>query len=301
MKIQGVIPVIPTPFRDGRFDLPSFERLLDHMLPFVDGYVLLGSTGEAPSMDLAERQAIAAAALELSGEKMTVVVGVTDTSLANTIALCQHAEAHGAAGVLCASPFYFPNSVEGLRRHLGAIDAALEGELVFYDNPPATKTQVSASDVVAWAEELEHLRTVKLTDHDLSKIAVWQQAGLGVMAGDDPIAFQYLAEGVDGAMIIAPCVFPEAFRAAWDRAQAGDLTGAFDIFGPEIAPFSHIFGIGDEIATTKAVLADLGIFTSAEVRSPLTEVDAARTSLLRSAYDIGTAQGSRRATAARTG
>ncbi|MDX6512636.1 MAG: 4-hydroxy-tetrahydrodipicolinate synthase, partial [Gaiellaceae bacterium] len=55
VSITGVLPVIPTPFLDGRFDSASFQRLLDQMLDHVDGYTLLGSTGEAPSMTTEER------------------------------------------------------------------------------------------------------------------------------------------------------------------------------------------------------------------------------------------------------
>lgn len=287
MTIEGIIPVIPTPFRDGRFDGSSFERLLEYMLPSVDGYVLLGSTGEAPSLTLTERQEIAAAALALTDPQKTVVVGVSHTCLADTLALARHAQEHGARGVLCAAPYYFPNAREGVLRYLTELDAMLEIELVFYDNPVATKTRLSAETVVDWAARLEHLNTVKLTDSDLSKIDVWHAAGLAVFAGDDPIAFQYLAAGVDGAMMIVPAVFPEPFRAAWDLVRSGALQEAQAIFGREIAPFSHAFGIGEEIATSKALFADIGVFASAEVRLPLVEVPAARRRLLRAAFDLG--------------
>jgi dihydrodipicolinate synthase/N-acetylneuraminate lyase len=150
--------------------------------------------------------------------------------------------------------------------------------------------------VAAWASELEHLNSVKLTDSDLSKIDVWHAAGLTVLAGDDPIAFQYLAAGVDGAMMIVPAVFPEAFRATFDLVRAGALEEAFTIFGREIAPFSHAFGIGEEIATTKALLADIGVFSSPEVRPPLSGVPDDRLPVLRAAFELGSER-----TAARTG
>jgi 4-hydroxy-tetrahydrodipicolinate synthase len=296
MSIEGILPVIPTPFLDGRFDRPSFERLLEHMDAGVDGFVLLGSTGEAPSLTVAEREEIAAVVLGLTDPAKTVVVGVTDTCLEDSLRLARHAQEHGARGVLCASPFYFPNSDDGLRRWLAALDAALDIELVFYDNPVSTKTRVTAHAVAGWASELEHLNSVKLTDSDLSKIDVWHTAGLTVLAGDDPIAFQYLAAGVDGAMMIVPAVFPEAFRATFDLVRAGALEEAFTIFGREIAPFSHAFGIGEEIATTKALLADIGVFSSPEVRPPLSGVRDDRLPVLRAAFELGSER-----TAARTG
>lgn len=288
MALEGILPVIPTPFLDGRFDVDSFGRLLDHMLPSTDGYVLLGSTGEAPSMTTRERTTIAAAALEMTPADKAVVVGVSHTALAETLALADHAQEHGARGVLCAAPFYFANAPEGLGAYLRELDALLDIELVLYDNPAATKTTLPADLVVRWAEELDHLGTVKLTDHDLSKVHTWQRAGLRVLAGDDPIAFRYLAAGVDGVVIIAPVVFPQAFRCAWDELRAGHLDESFAIFGAEIAPFLHVFGIGDEIATSKAILAEVGIFASAETRLPLRSTDDDRRELLVQAYRLCT-------------
>ncbi len=225
MPISGVLPVIPTPFRDGVFDRASFQRLLDHMLPWVDGFTLMGSTGEAPSLPDAQRAQIVAEALAMTPDDKTVVVGVSHTSADAGAELARHAEAHGAAGVLCCSPFYFANSPDGILAHLARIDAAIEIELVLYDNPFTTKTPLQAEWVLDWASKLERLNSVKLTDHDLGKIPVWRAAGLTVLAGDDPILSQFLAAGVDGAMVIAPAVLPESFATAWARVNDGDLDG----------------------------------------------------------------------------
>ena len=57
---RGTVPVIPTPFQDGVFDQCSMRRFLNFFLPWLDGYTLLGSTGEAPcSLSTAERMNIA--------------------------------------------------------------------------------------------------------------------------------------------------------------------------------------------------------------------------------------------------
>jgi len=287
MPVEGVLPVIPTPFLDGHFDVDSFARLVEHMAPGVDGYALLGSTGEAPSMSTAERQHVTEAALALTPPGMAVVVGVSHTSLTEAISLARHAQETGAAAVLCSAPYYFENSPRGLLDYLGGLDAALEVDLVLYDNPVATKTTLGADRVTALASALGHLTTVKLTDHDLSKIATWQRAGLRVLAGDDPIAFRYLAAGVDGAMIIAPAMFPEAFRECWSLVQAGGLAEAYEVFSRRILPVIHVFGIGDEIATSKAVLNELGIFVSSEVRPPLVRAGTERVELLKAALELG--------------
>jgi 4-hydroxy-tetrahydrodipicolinate synthase len=143
--------------------------------------------------------------------------------------------------------------------------------------------------VVRWASELRRLTAVKLTDHDLTKIAIWHEAGLRVLGGDDPILFRYLTAGVDGVIVIAPAVFPEAFRAVWELVREGDEPAGLRIFSERILPFTHVFGIGDEIATTKAILHDIGLFDSAETLPPLTGVGDERRRLLRTAYDLALA------------
>lgn len=287
MSISGVLPVIPTPFRDGAFDEASFQRLLDHMLPWVDGFTLAGSTGEAPSLTDDQRKQVVERAMAMTPEDKTVVVGVSHTSATASATLARHAQEHGARGVLCCSPYYFANSPDGILAHLAQVDAAIEIDLVLYDNPFTTKTPLRAEWVVSWAQELERLRSVKLTDHDLTKIAIWREAGLTVLAGDDPILSQFLAHDVDGAMVIAPAVLPESFATAWRLVKGGDLDGGLQVLSTELAPFIHAFGIGDEIATTKALFAEIGIFDSGELLAPLQPVPAARVQQLRQAWELG--------------
>jgi 4-hydroxy-tetrahydrodipicolinate synthase len=276
---------VPTPFADGQFDQSSFRRLVEHIFPHLDGYTLLGSTGEAPSLTVHERMQITEFALDCTPPGKAVVVGVSSTCLQDYVALARHADRHGAHGVLCSAPYYYANTASGVYGYLARIDAVIERDLVLYDNPGSTGTVLRADDVIEWSHRLSHLRTVKLTDHDLTKIRVWQRAGISVLAGDDPIIAQFLAAQVDGAMVIAPAVFPESARLVWDLTLAGDDERAFGALGTDILPFVHAFGIGDEIATTKSILADMGIFDSREVRLPLEPTSEARQRLLRHAYN----------------
>jgi 4-hydroxy-tetrahydrodipicolinate synthase len=290
MPVEGLLPVIPTPFLDGAFDASSFQRLLDHMLPFVDGYTLLGSTGEAPSLTDDQRREITERALAMTPSDKLVVVGVSHTSAKGAAELSRHAQDHGGGAVLCAVPYYYANTSSGVAAFLRELDAALSVDLVLYDNPVATKTVLAADDVIAWGGECEHLTAAKLTDHNLAKIEQWQHAGLRVLAGDDSIIMRYIAAGVDGAMVIAPAMFPEVFQEVWRLLRGGNPVEALRIAGERMLPFLHVFGIGDEIPATKALFADIGVFASDEVLPPLTAVSAERRALLRQANEAMTAR-----------
>ena len=74
-------------------------------------------------------------------------------------------------------PYYFVNTDRGILRYLSELDAALSIELVLYDNPFSTGTMLQADQVLRYAEALPRLNTVKLTDHELSKIAIWHGQG----------------------------------------------------------------------------------------------------------------------------
>ena len=108
---------------------------------------------------------------------MTVVVGVTHTSVADSVALARHAEAHGAAAVMCAMPYYFANTTAGMLSYLDQIDRAIGIDLVLYDNPGPLGRCSASTRCSEWADTLEHLTTVKLTDHDLAKVPRWREAG----------------------------------------------------------------------------------------------------------------------------
>src|SRR5258708_39661977 len=75
--VPGPLPVIPTPFLAGRADEDSLRRFLDYLLPWLDGYTLLGSTGEAPSLTTSERVRIAEGAMSHTPPGKTDLGGVS--------------------------------------------------------------------------------------------------------------------------------------------------------------------------------------------------------------------------------
>jgi len=284
--LEGALPVIPTPFLDGGFDALSFEAMVGPMLPHVDGFVLLGSTGEAPSLARADRMSIAEEVLTRTPRDKKVVVGVSSPSSTDTIALAKHAQEHGAVGVLCCAPFYFTNTGAGMRRFFAALDRELEVDLVLYDNPVTTKTALSAEYVLDLAEDIEHLRAVKLTDHLVEKVATWRGRGLSVFAGDDAILFQYLSAGVDGMMVIAPLLYPEAMAEVWRLLKDGATAKALQVMAANVLPVLHALGVGREVAGTKQILAQRKTIRSAEVLAPLVGVTHEEAELLKVADDV---------------
>ena len=107
MKLQGSLPVIPTPFYNGRIDYDSLLRLFDHLFPELDGYTLGGSTGESVSLSLEERRELMKFAVENTPSGKTIVAGLTHTNLQDVIALARHRERAWHQGGVASLPLLF--------------------------------------------------------------------------------------------------------------------------------------------------------------------------------------------------
>lgn len=288
MALLGNIPVIPTPFLNGEVEYTAFDRLLAYTIGSVDGYVACGSTGEAPALTVQERIDIVRYLSDRMPPDKVLVVGLGHTNLKEAIELGKAAADCGVRAALAPSPYYFPNSLKMVAEYMTALAEGTGLELVFYDNPVTTKTHFSTGDLLQLAEDVPSITAIKMTDHNLGKVRELKaHSDLTVFGGDDIICFRSFEAGVDGSMIIAPIIFPEAFRDSWKAYRSGDRTESYRIFSQTLLPFIHMFGPGDEIPTTKALFRELGLFSSAETRLPLLPADAKRISEMMLGYEAG--------------
>lgn len=276
-NLKGNIPVIPTPFVNGKIEYAGFDRLIERTVDYLDGYVVCGSTGEAPSMTTKERiDAVCYVAKKLPQSK-EVVVGLGHTCLLDAVEIGLSAAGEGVRAALVPSPYYFPNSLEMVIDYVGSLAEKTGLDIVFYDNPVTTKDTWTTEELLAMAKAVPMIKAIKMTDHNLTKIRQLKgKSDLAVFGGEDLICFRAFEAGIDGNMIIAPILFPDAFRKCWDSFQNGDRETSFDIYCQFLLPIISMFGPGDEIPTTKALFQHLGIFSSKETRTPLQSADDRR-------------------------
>jgi len=274
--MKGNIPVIPTPFVDGKIDYPGFENLINHTVQHVDGYVIGGSTGESPALSAEERIEIAQFFAKRVPDKH-IVIGLGHTNLEEAVRIGKAAADCGIRSALVPSPYYFPNALEMVKQYVKSLAERTGLQIVFYDNPVTTNTRYTAEQLIELANAVPAIKAIKMTDHNIGKIrALKAGSSLAVFGGDDIICYRSIDAGVDGNMIIAPIIVPEAFKQSWDLYQEGKREESYAIFARKILPFIHMFGPGDEIPTTKALYYHLGLFKSAETRLPLLPSDEQR-------------------------
>ncbi len=114
----GTGTAVVTPFKDGSVDYESFERFLNWQIEGgVEFLVVLGTTGESPTITADERAEIIKFAVKAAAGRVRVVIGTGTNSTASTILLSQQAEGLGADGLLVVGPYYNKPTQEGFYQH----------------------------------------------------------------------------------------------------------------------------------------------------------------------------------------
>src|SRR3954470_17678340 len=121
--ITGSLVAIVTPMRaDGALDFGAFRRLIDwHVAEGTDGIVVVGTTGESPTVDVDETKELIRVAVQHSRGRIPIIAGTGGNSTAEAIELTESARQAGATACLSVVPYYNKPTQEGLYRHFRKI------------------------------------------------------------------------------------------------------------------------------------------------------------------------------------
>jgi len=226
---SGLGVALATPFTSsGALDLPAFRRLVRHVAAHADVLVVLGTTGEAPTVHGAERDELILAALEESGGRR-VVAGTGSNDTAAAAALTRRAQELGAHGALVVTPYYNKPTPKGLALHYRALaDAAPGLPLIAYNVPGRTALNVlPAGLALLW--ENPQVVAVKESSGNLAQIAEIARTlppGKQLLSGDDGIALASIAVGAVGLTSVLGNLLPKEAKALVDAARGGRMDEA---------------------------------------------------------------------------
>ncbi len=138
--LQGSLVAIVTPmFEDGRLDIPSLNALIDfHVDQGTDGIVIVGTTGESPTVDFDEHCLLIKTAVAQVNGRVPVIAGTGANSTKEAIVLTQTAKDLGADACLLVAPYYNKPTQEGLYQHFKAIADAVDIPQILYNVPGRT-------------------------------------------------------------------------------------------------------------------------------------------------------------------
>lgn len=276
-KIHGAFSVIVTPFNaDESLHLEGLkENILFQLANGIKGIVVLGTTGEAPTLTHHEQHLIIEAARKETIGKVHLMVGTGSYSTQQTIENTLRAQHLGADSALVVTPYYNRPTQEGLYLHFKAVAESVSLPIVIYNIQGRTGQNLH-TDTLKRLMTIPNIVGVKEASGNISQMMdviehmISLRPDFSVMSGDDALTLPLMALGGHGVYSVASNIFPKEIKALCESCSAGDYDTARAIHY-ELLPFIKNLFIETNPIPVKAVMNLLNM-SAGPCRLPLCEM-----------------------------
>ena len=274
-KFKGLGVAMVTPFNsDGSVDYLGLEKLTNHLIDGGVNYlVVMGTTGENPTINNEEQQAILQKVKEVNARRLPIVFGIGGNSTAAVVERLKSENLEGVDGILCVSPYYNKPSQEGIYQHYKAVSDATPLPVIMYNVPGRTGSLVSAETTLRIAQ-LPNIVCTKEASGSLDicmDVIRGAPEDFGVISGDDNYTMPYIAAGMQGVISVLGNAYPKEFSQMVNYALDGDFKNAKHLHYKLLPLMKAIFMDGNP-GGVKYILNKLGICQN-EFRLPVVPVN----------------------------
>ena len=231
--LSGSLVAIVTPMApDGALDLQRLKSLIDwHVAEGTDGIVIVGTTGESPTVDVSEHCKLIESAIEFAAKRVPVIAGTGGNSTREAIELTKFAAKAGADYALSVVPYYNKPTQEGLYRHFKAIAEASTIPVILYNVPSRTVADLQ-NDTVLRLAAVPRIVGIKESTSNIERVTdlmMRMPKGFMVFSGNDDAALAYAQLGANGVISVTANVAPRLMHDMIAAAKAGDSAKAIAI------------------------------------------------------------------------
>lgn len=268
---------IVTPFKqDESIDFDALGRVIDFNINNNVNYIVtLGTTGETPVLDFAEKKDILQYTFEKVNARVPIVIGVGGNSTKAVINEINSLPIDNAVAILSASPYYNKPSQEGIFQHYKHIAANSSKPIILYNVPSRTARNIDATTIIKLSQEVENIKGIKEAGSDMQQcmeIVRDCPNDFLIVSGDDALCFSQIALGFDGVISVAANCFPKQFAMMINLALQQNFSGARAIHYKLLEGYDFLFAENNP-AGVKAFLYELGLIENV-LRLPVTPVSA---------------------------
>jgi len=262
-----VTPMLP----NGDLDFPRLKSLIDwHVAEGTDGIVIVGTTGESPTVDFDEHAQLIAASVEYADNRIPVIAGTGANSTKEAIHLSDVAARAGANYSLSVVPYYNKPTQQGLYLHYKAIAEACPLPMILYNVPGRTVADI-ATDTVLRLAEIQNIIGLKDATANMARGAeLLKHAPLdfGLYSGEDVSTLALMLLGAHGSISVTANVAPRLMHEMCAAALAGRREDAIKLNNVLLGLHTHLFLEANPIPV-KWALQQMGKIESG-IRLPLT-------------------------------
>jgi 4-hydroxy-tetrahydrodipicolinate synthase len=225
---HGIVLPLVTPLLDRDvLDRAGLERLIDHVLTGgVHGLFLLGTTGEASALSSNLRREFVKAAVEQVDRRVPILVGVSDTSVVESLQLARDLAELGADAIVATTPYYLTLEESELVEYVRVLDKESPLPVILYNMPRLTKQWFSL-EVLRAAIEFKNIVGVKDSSGDIDYFKklcdlAAERPDWSLLIGSETLLGDAIKIGADGGVTGGANVAPALLVDVYQSATNGD-------------------------------------------------------------------------------
>ena len=284
MLLGSMVAIVTPMFDDGSLDLDALRKLIDwHVAEGTDGIVIVGTSGESPTVDVEEHFLLMKTTVEHVNGRVKVVAGTGANSTAEAIELTEKAKNLGVDACLLVTPYYNKPSQEGLYQHFAAVANAVDVPQILYNVPSRTGCDLS-NDTVLRLAKVKNIVGIKDATGGIERgtdLLLRCPKDFAIYSGDDATGMALMLLGGHGVISVTANVAPKLMHEMCVAAMASNVKVACEINAKLFALHQKLF-IEPNPMPVKWAMQQMG-FIQSGIRLPLVSLSAQYHDVMRAA------------------
>ena len=284
MLQRSLVAIVTPMLDDGGLDLVALRALIDwHIAEGTDGIVIVGTSGESPTVDVEEHCLLIKTTVEHVNGRVAVVAGTGANSTSEAIELTAKAKDLGVDACLLVTPYYNKPTQEGLYQHFAAVAAAVDVPQILYNVPSRTGCDIS-NDTVLRLAAIKNIVGIKDATGGIERgtdLLLRAPKDFAIYSGDDATGAALMLLGGHGVISVTANIAPKLMHEMCVAATAGNVKLTCEINAKLFALHQKLF-VEPNPVPVKWVLQQMGKIQSG-IRLPMVNLSVQYHEALRSA------------------
>lgn len=273
---KGTGVALVTPFKnDSSIDTDALKKLVRFQIDNGTNYlVILGTTGESPTVSKAEKQLILDTVRTENNGKLPMVLGIGGNHTLEVADNIKNQDLEGISAILSVSPYYNKPNQEGIVKHYTHLADQSKLPIILYNVPGRTGSNIGVEATLKLSEHKNILGTKEASGNftQCMDIIKHRPDNFAVISGDDALTLPLISIGMDGVISVIANAYPSSFSKLVKHALNGEYSHALPLHYQLLDAMNLIFADGSP-GGIKVILEELGI-GGTTVRLPLNDVSA---------------------------
>ena len=262
-RIFGTGVALITPFnKDKTIDYPSLEKLINKVTEGgIDFLVVLGTTGEATSINESEKKELINFIVKLNNKRLPLVLGIGGNNTNKLIKEINNTDLSDFDAILSVTPYYNKPSQKGLYHHYAEISKSSPIPIILYNVPSRTGVNMSPEITIQLANDFKNIISIKEASGDINQIKYIlknKPKNFDVLSGDDGLTLEIIQNGGAGVISVIGQSNPEEFSSLVKFALNGKLSDAKLLHDKLYGLYHYLYSEGNP-SGVKAFLSLQGV------------------------------------------